>query len=115
MASLHKSAYVASKHGVIGLTRTVALETAQDNNLTCNAICPGWVRTPLVEAQIQARADASGKSVAEEAEELLSEKQPSKQFVRPEDLGQYAAFLCGDHAQQMTGQSLTIDGGWTSA
>ena len=113
VASINKAAYVTAKHGLIGLTKTVALETATDA-VTCNAICPGWVRTPLVEAQIEARAENSGLSVEQEAIELVREKQPSLGFVSTDDIGGAVGFLCSDAANQMTGVTLTIDGGWTA-
>ncbi|WP_417821643.1 3-hydroxybutyrate dehydrogenase [Terasakiella sp.] len=113
VASVNKSAYVASKHGLIGLTKVCALETAE-SGITANSICPGWVRTPLVEDQIVARAEKSGRSIDEEARDLLSEKQPSKQFATPDQLGAAAVFLCSDAASQMTGSTLTMDGGWTA-
>ena len=113
VASTQKSAYVASKHGVLGLTKVCALETAE-TGITANSICPGWVRTELVEKQIEMRAEASGKDIEEEARELLSEKQPSKAFVSPAQLGEAAVFLCSDAASQMTGQTMTLDGGWTA-
>ena len=95
MASTQKVAYVAAKHGLVGLTKVVAMETANDG-MTCNAICPGWVLTPLVQQQIDARAKASGKSVHEEEIALLSEKQPMHQFTKPESIGALAVFLCSD-------------------
>lgn len=113
VASINKSAYVASKHGLIGLTKVCALENAE-NGITANTLCPGWVRTPLVENQIAMRAEKSGLSIEEEASELLSEKQPSKTFTTPEDLGATAVYLCSDAAAQMTGSTLTLDGGWTA-
>jgi 3-hydroxybutyrate dehydrogenase len=113
VASPYKSAYVASKHAVVGLTKTAALETA-GRGITCNAICPGWVLTPLVAAQIRARAEASGRSFDEEAEALLAEKQPSKTFTTPEQLGGIAVFLCSDAAANITGTNITSDGGWTA-
>ncbi|SCA57421.1 D-beta-hydroxybutyrate dehydrogenase [Candidatus Terasakiella magnetica] len=113
VASVNKSAYVASKHGLIGLTKVCALETAE-TGITANTICPGWVRTPLVEDQIVMRADKSGRTVEEEAKDLLSEKQPSKEFVTPKQLGDTAVYLCSDAASQMTGTTLTLDGGWTA-
>ncbi len=113
VASANKAAYVTAKHGLVGLTKTVALETATDP-ITCNAICPGWVRTPLVEAQIEARAKESGRSIEEEAVELVREKQPSLGFVSTGDIGGMVGFLCSDAANQMTGTTLTIDGGWTA-
>ena len=113
VASPNKSAYVTAKHGLLGLTKTVALETATDP-ITCNAICPGWVRTPLVEAQLETRAQKSGLSIDEEAVELVREKQPSLDFVTPDDIGSLVGFLCSDAAAQMTGSALNIDGGWTA-
>jgi 3-hydroxybutyrate dehydrogenase len=112
-ASAQKTAYVASKHGVIGLTKSVALEVA-NAGITCNAICPGWVLTPLVEAQIVARAKASGKTIEAEQLALLSEKQPMHKFSTPENIGDLTVFLCGDSAATMTGASYSIDGGWTA-
>ncbi len=113
VASVNKAAYVASKHAVVGLTKTVALETA-GSGITCNAICPGWVLTPLVAAQIRDRAERSGRSFEQEAELLLSEKQPSKIFTSPEQLGGMAIFLCSETAANITGINLTSDGGWTA-
>lgn len=113
VASAQKSAYVAAKHGLVGLTKVTGLETAE-TGITANALCPGWVRTRLVEEQIEARADRSGLSVEEEAIALLSEKQPSKTFTTPEQLGEACVFLCSDAASQMTGTSLNMDGGWTA-
>ncbi len=113
VASANKAAYVTAKHGLVGLTKTVALETATDP-VTCNAICPGWVRTPLVEAQLEARSAQSGLTVEQEAVELVREKQPSLNFVAPADIGGLVGFLCSDAANQMTGSTLTIDGGWTA-
>lgn len=113
VASVNKAAYVAAKHGVIGLTKVVALENAE-SHVTCNAICPGWVRTPLVEAQIRARAENEGKSIEEAARDLLGEKQPSKRFATPEEIGELAVFLCSEAAQNITGAALPVDGGWTA-
>lgn len=113
VASVQKAAYVASKHGVIGLTKVVALENA-NAGITCNAICPGWVLTPLVEQQIAVRAAASGKSIEAEQLALLSEKQPMHAFTTPESIGALAVFLCGDAAATITGANLSIDGGWTA-
>lgn len=113
VASTHKAAYVASKHGLIGLTKVCALETAE-TGITANALCPGWVRTPLVEEQIHLRAQKSGRSIEEEGLALLSEKQPSKAFATPKQLGETCLFLCSDGASQITGTSLTMDGGWTA-
>ncbi|WP_042691983.1 3-hydroxybutyrate dehydrogenase [Azospirillum sp. B506] len=113
VASVNKSAYVAGKHGVIGLTKVTALELAE-TNITCNAICPGWVLTPLVQKQIDALAASRNLSVEEAGRELLSEKQPSKSFVTPEQLGELAVFLCSEAAGNMRGTALTMDGGWTA-
>jgi 3-hydroxybutyrate dehydrogenase len=111
VASVDKSAYVASKHGVVGFTKSVALETATIG-ITCNAICPGWVLTPLVQKQIDALA-ARDKLDPEEARvKLLGEKQPSLEFTTPEELGALAAFLCSDAAAQLSGVALPVDGGW---
>ena len=113
VASAHKSAYVAAKHGIVGLTKVTALETAEEP-ITCNAINPGWVRTELVERQIEAKARDLDCSVAKAAAELLSEKQPSMTFVTPEQLGGCVVFLCSPSADQITGISLSVDGGWTA-
>lgn len=113
VASVEKAGYVAAKHGLVGLTKVVALETA-GSGITCNAICPGWVRTELVERQIVARAAAAAIAVEESAGNLLGEKQPSGAFVTPEQIGKIAAFLCSDAADQMTGAALSVDGGWTA-
>jgi 3-hydroxybutyrate dehydrogenase len=113
VASANKVAYVAAKHGIMGLTKVVGLETAE-TGITCNAICPGWVLTPLVQKQIDARAATEGKSIAEAGRDLLSEKQPSKQFTTPEQLGETTVFLCSDAALNITGTSLSVDGGWTA-
>ncbi len=113
VASVDKSAYVASKHGVVGLTKSVALETAT-TGITCNAICPGWVLTPLVQKQIDALA--AREKLDEEAAKikLLGEKQPSLEFTTPAQLGALAVFLCSDAAAQLNGVSLPVDGGWTA-
>jgi 3-hydroxybutyrate dehydrogenase len=113
VASVHKAAYVAAKHAVLGLKKVVALETAT-TDITCNAICPGWVLTPLVQKQIDDRAAAAGISVAQARVELLSEKQPSQEFATPEQIGALAVFLCSADAAQMRGATLTVDGGWTA-
>jgi 3-hydroxybutyrate dehydrogenase len=113
VASATKSAYVAAKHGVVGLTKVTALENA-GNGVTCNAICPGWVRTALVEKQIEALAQKSGTDIETAAKELLAEKQPSLQFVTPKQLAGAAVFLSSEAADQMTGTTLTLDGGWTA-
>ena len=111
VASADKVAYVAAKHGIIGLTKVTALETA-NAGITCNAICPGWVLTPLVQKQIEARAKAEGKSIEQAKTELVREKQPMLSYTTPEHLGALAVFLCGDAAVTMTGESLPMDGGW---
>jgi 3-hydroxybutyrate dehydrogenase len=114
VASAQKAAYVAAKHGVVGLTKVVAIETA-NSGITCNAICPGWVLTALVEKQIVARAAASGQTIEAEKLALLSEKQPMHDFTTPESIGAFAVFLCSDAAATMTGGAYPIDGGWTAA
>jgi 3-hydroxybutyrate dehydrogenase len=113
VASAQKSAYVAAKHGIIGLTKAAALESAQ-TGVTVNAICPGWVLTPLVQKQIDARAAEKGLSPDAAKRELLGEKQPSMEFVTPEQLGALAVFLCSDAAAQIRGASYVVDGGWTA-
>lgn len=113
VASAGKSAYVAAKHGIVGLTKTVALETAT-SGVTCNAICPGWVLTPLVQKQIDDRAVRDGISAAQAQKELLGEKEPSLQFTTPEQLGGMAAFLCSPAADNMRGICWANDGGWTA-
>ncbi len=113
VASAHKAAYVAAKHGIVGLTKVVALETAT-TGVTCNAICPGWVLTPLVQKQIDALA-AEEKITADAAKKkLLSEKMPSGEAVTPEQIGALSVFLCSEAAAQMRGSALAIDGGWTA-
>ena len=113
VASTHKAAYVAAKHGLVGLTKVVGLETA-GSGVTCNAVCPGWVRTPLVEKQISDMAAQRGISQREATEELLAEKQPSLEFASPEQLGGTVAFLCSAAADQITGTAISVDGGWTA-
>src|SRR3954449_12464298 len=113
VASGEKSAYVAAKHGIIGLTKVVAMEAANDG-ITCNAICPGWVLTPLVQAQIEARAKAQGKTVEQAKNELVAEKQPMLKYTTPENIGALAVFLAGDAAETITGSSYSIDGAWTA-
>jgi len=113
VGSVNKSAYVAAKHGVVGFTKVTALETG-GTGITANAICPGWVRTPLVEKQITALAERNGTDQESAARELLAEKQPSLQFVTPEQLGEMVVFLASDAAAQMTGTALPMDGGWTA-
>jgi 3-hydroxybutyrate dehydrogenase len=111
VASVDKSAYVAAKHGLLGLTKVVALETAK-TGLTCNAICPGWVLTPLVQKQIEDRAQRENLPVEQAKSELLAEKQPSHEFATIEQLGAVAVFLCSDFAAQIRGAALPVDGGW---
>jgi len=104
---------VAAKHGIVGMTKVVALETAQ-TGVTCNAICPGWVLTPLVQKQIDARIADKGMSPEAARESLLGEKQPSKAFVTPEQLGALAVFLCSAAADNVRGVAWAVDGGWTA-
>lgn len=113
VASRHKAAYVAAKHGIVGLTKVIALENAE-SNITCNAICPGWVLTGLIQKQIEDKAKAGNISIEEATGQLLGEKQPSKRFIRPEQIGAMIAFLCGDEGSGMTGEIITMDGGWTA-
>ncbi len=113
VASPFKSAYVTAKHGMIGLTKTVALETAEFG-ITCNAICPGYVLTPLVEKQIPDTAKARGITEEEVVRDVLLDAQATKEFVTVEQLGALAVFLCTDAAAQMTGTALPVDGGWTA-
>lgn len=112
-ASPFKSAYVAAKHGLVGLTKTVALETAEDK-ITCNAICPGYVRTPLVEAQIPDAAKANGMSEDEVVKKVMLERQPTRDFVGFDELSALTLYLCSDAARNLTGAALPIDGGWTA-
>jgi 3-hydroxybutyrate dehydrogenase len=111
VGSAQKSAYVAAKHGIVGFTKVAALETAQ-TGITCNAICPGWVLTPLVQKQVDARAAQQGISIEEAKKNLLMEKQPSGEFVTPEQLGELAVFLSSDAASQVRGAAWNMDGGW---
>jgi 3-hydroxybutyrate dehydrogenase len=113
VASTQKAAYVAAKHGVIGLTKVTALENAT-TGVTCNAICPGWVLTPLVQKQVDARAAKDGVDNAEATRRLLGEKQPSLQFTTPEQLGELAVFLCSSAASNVRGVAWNVDGGWTA-
>ncbi|MEM7620329.1 MAG: 3-hydroxybutyrate dehydrogenase [Pseudomonadota bacterium] len=114
VASPFKSAYVTAKHGVIGFTKTVALEVAQDN-ITCNAICPGYVLTPLVEKQIPDTAQARGITEEEVKRDVLLAAQWTKKFVTVEQLAGTALFLCSDYAENITGTHISVDGGWTSS
>jgi 3-hydroxybutyrate dehydrogenase len=113
VASTEKVAYVAAKHGVVGLTKVVALETAK-TSITCNAICPGWVLTPLVQKQIDDRAKREGIEAEQAKSDLLAEKQPSGEFATPEQMGALCVFLCSDAASQIRGVALPVDGGWTA-
>jgi 3-hydroxybutyrate dehydrogenase len=111
VASVEKCAYVAAKHGVLGLTKTVALETAT-TGITCNAICPGWVLTPLVQKQIDDRAKRDGISADQAKVKLLGEKQPSGEFATPQQIGAICLMLCSDAAAQIRGAALPVDGAW---
>lgn len=111
VASLNKAAYVAAKHGVLGLTKVVALETAE-TKITCNAICPGWVKTALVQKQFDAFAEREGISIEAAIDRMVGEKQPSKQFVLPEQIGQAVVYLCSDAASEIRGSTIDIDGAW---
>ena len=113
VASPFKAAYVAAKHGIIGLTKVAALETAQEG-ITCNAICPGYVYTPLVEAQIDNQAKAHGISREEVIRDVLLAQQPNKRFATVEELGALTLFLASDAAASITGVALPMDGGWTA-
>ncbi len=113
VASPYKTAYVMAKHGVVGLTKTIAMEVAE-LDITCNAICPGYVRTPLVEGQIEQQAKAHGLSHDKVIRDVLLKSQPSKKFVETSELGGLAVFLCSEHAASITGTALPVDGGWTA-
>jgi 3-hydroxybutyrate dehydrogenase len=113
VASAEKSAYVAAKHGVVGLTKVTALENAT-TGVTCNAICPGWVLTPLVQKQVDAKAAALGLSNADATKLLLGEKEPSMQFTTPEELGALAVFFCSPAGNNVRGVAWNMDGGWTA-
>jgi 3-hydroxybutyrate dehydrogenase len=113
VASAEKSAYVAAKHGLVGLTKVTALENAT-TGVTCNAICPGWVLTPLVQKQVDAKAAALGISNEEAKRQLLAEKEPSLQFTTPEELGALAVFLCSKAADNVRGVAWNMDGGWAA-
>ncbi len=112
-ASPFKSAYVTAKHGLVGMTKVVALETAEAP-ITCNAICPGYVLTPLVEAQIPDTMEKYGMDRDTVIREVMLERQPSKQFATVEQIGGTVVFLCSDHAEQITGTTISVDGGWTA-
>lgn len=113
VGSVEKIAYVAAKHGVVGLSKVVALETG-DVDITCNAICPGWVLTPLVQKQIDDKAKKLGKTPDEISNEMLSEKQAKIQFTTPEEIGEMVVYLASDAAKNVTGTTFSIDGGWTA-
>jgi 3-hydroxybutyrate dehydrogenase len=113
VASAEKAAYVAAKHGVIGLTKVTALENAT-TGVTCNAICPGWVLTPLVQKQVDAKAAAMGVTNEEATRRLLGEKEPSMQFTTPEELGALAVFFCSPAGNNVRGVAWNMDGGWTA-
>ncbi len=113
VASPMKSAYVASKHGIVGFTKSVALETAT-TGITSNAICPGWVLTPLVQKQIDARAERESIPVEQAKRELLAEKEPSLQFTTPDELGELAVFFCSDAGKNVRGVAWNMDGGWAA-
>ena len=113
VASAQKSAYVAAKHGIVGLTKVTALENAT-TGITCNAICPGWVLTPLVQKQVDAKAAALSISTEEATKQLLGEKEPSMQFTTPDELGALAVFFCSPAAQNVRGVAWNMDGGWAA-
>ncbi len=113
VASAEKSAYVAAKHAVVGLTKVTALENAT-TGITCNAICPGWVLTPLVQKQVDARAASAKVSIEEAKRQLLSEKEPSMQFTTPEELGALAVFFCSAAGNNIRGVAWNMDGGWVA-
>jgi 3-hydroxybutyrate dehydrogenase len=113
VASGEKAAYVAAKHGLVGLTKVMAIENA-NLGVTCNAICPGWVLTSMVQQQIEARAKAQGIPVEQAREDLVREKQPMLEYTTPEKIGALAVFLCGEAASTITGAALSIDGGWVA-
>ena len=113
VGSAQKSAYVAAKHGIVGLTKVTALEN-DTTGVTCNAICPGWVLTPLVQKQVDAKAAAQGISIEAATRQLLGEKEPSMQFTTPEELGALAVFFCSPAASNVRGVAWNMDGGWTA-
>ncbi|MEM8840079.1 MAG: SDR family oxidoreductase, partial [Pseudomonadota bacterium] len=112
-ASPFKSAYVSAKHGIIGLTKTIALETAEID-ITCNAICPGYVLTPIVEKQIPEQMEVHNMTREEVIKNVMLDRQPSRQFATTEQMGATALFLASDAAAQITGTSISVDGGWTA-
>jgi 3-hydroxybutyrate dehydrogenase len=113
VASAEKSAYVASKHAIVGLTKVIALENAK-SGVTCNAICPGWVLTPLVQKQLDARAEAGNMTMEAATAQLLGEKEPSLQFTTPEELGALAVFFCSPAGNNVRGVAWNMDGGWVA-
>ncbi len=113
VASPYKSAYVSAKHGVLGLTKTIALEGAE-HGVTCNAVCPGYVHTPLVDKQIGDQAKAHGISREDVVKKIMLDPQPTKEFVKVEEIGGFCVFLCGPAGASITGAALPIDGGWTA-
>lgn len=113
VASINKCAYVAAKHGIVGLTKVTALEYAAAN-ITCNAICPGFVHTPLVDRQIEDRAKLKGLSFEDATKDLIGEKQPNQRFIKAEHIGAMIVFLCGENGSSMTGANIVMDGGWTA-
>ena len=113
MDSMRRSAYVAAKHGVVGMTKVAAIELA-NAGITVNAICPGWVLTPLVEKQLRDRAARDGTTIEKETRDLVAEKQPMVKFTTPEQIGGLAAFLCSEAAATITGAPLPVDGGWVA-
>ena len=113
VASVNKSAYVAAKHGIVGFTKAIALENAK-KGITVNAICPGWVMTPLIAKQIDIIAEREKISFEEASQKLVSEKQPSGNFSQPQDIGEMVGFLVTENAKQVNGASWAIDGGWTA-
>ena len=113
VASVNKSAYVAAKHGIVGLTKATALETAT-TGITCNAICPGWVRTPLALKQVEDKAQALNISFEEATQRALGEKEPSMQFTTPEDIAQLTLFFCSPAGNNVRGVAWSMDGGWTA-
>jgi 3-hydroxybutyrate dehydrogenase len=113
VASPFKCAYVAAKHGLVGLTKTVALEVAE-TGITCNAICPGYVRTPLIEAQIEDQAKAHGLPREQVTREVILTAQPTRRFIEPDEVAQLVLFLCAESARSITGTAIPIDGGWTA-
>jgi 3-hydroxybutyrate dehydrogenase len=113
VASREKAAYVTAKHGLVGLTKVVAIETA-NSGITCNAICPGWVLTPLVQKQVEAKASEAHVPIDKAKEDLVREKQPMLRFTEPDQIAALAVFLCGENASTITGAALSIDGGWVA-